>query len=330
MAVMGQIVGNAPNAAKLSLLQMVQQACSELGLQAPLSVIGNTDQQVIQLLALANREARDTFQEGTAIGGWQALRAKYRFNVQSTGVQSVSVVTGSNVVNFLTTPAIAPQVGWEVSVSNGSNAGIFTNGTTITAVNSSTQVVTSTNSMITQSGTTLAFGQASYPFPVDVSNLMPSTFWDRSMRWQVEGPLSPQDWQSLKSGIIVSGPRRRYRVMDGSFWLDPVPADNNTLEYEYYSYNYAMSVTGAAQSKFLIDTDIYLLDDDVMILGIIWRFRRAKGLDYAQEQDAWQDQLDRYKARQASAKNLPLNATVLDYPQFLGVANIPDSGFGTP
>jgi len=328
MAVMGQIVGNAPNAAKLNLLQMVQQACNELGLLAPSSVIGNTDQQVIQLLALANREARDTFQEGTGIGGWQALRARYRFNVQSTGVQSVSVTTGSNIVDFLTIPATAPQIGWEVSVSNGSNAGIFTNGTTITAINSPTEVVVSTNAMITSSNTTLAFGQASYPFPADVDHLMPSTFWDRSMRWQIEGPLSPQDWQSLKSGIIVSGPRRRYRVMDGSFWLDPVPADNNQLEYEYYSYNYAMSASGAAQSRFLVDTDIYLLDDDTMIMGLIWRFRRAKGLDYAQEQDAWMNSVDRYKSRQASAKNLPINATVLDYPQFIGVANIPDTGFG--
>lgn len=330
MAVMSQLTGAVPNAAKLSLLKMVQQACSELGLLAPLSVIGNTDQQVIQLFALAQREARDTYQEGTAIGGWQQLRSQYQFQVQSTGIQTVSVTLGSPIVDFLTPPVTAPQVGWVVSVSNGSNSGLFLNGATIIQINSPTEVVVDQNSLATFPSTSLAFGLDAYPFPVDVDHLMPSTFWDRSMRWQIEGPLSPQDWQSLKSGIIVSGPRRRYRVMDGSFHLDPVPADNNTLIYEYYSYNYCMSALGVPQLSFQMDTDVYLLDDDVMILGLIWRFRRAKGLDYDEEKNAWSDAMDRFKSRQASSKNLPLNATVLDYPQFLGVANIPDSGFGVP
>jgi hypothetical protein len=327
MAVMNQQQGVAPNAAKLNLLQMIRQACGELGLLAPSLIIGNSDQQVIQLYALACREARDTYQEGTGIGGWQALRQRYRFNVQSTGIIEALVTLGSNTVTFPAVPATPPQVGWVISNGGGSNASYFPQDTSVTAVISPTQVTVSENATAT-ADTSFAFGLSAYPFPTDVDHLIPSTFWDRGQRWQIEGPLSPQDWQALKQGIIASGPRRRYRVMDGQFFLDPVPYDTNSIEYEYYSYNWAQSVTGTTQSGFLADTDIYLLDDDIMILGVIWRFRMAKGLEYSQQYNAWMEAMDRYKARQASSKSLPLNATVYSYPQFIGVANIPDTGFG--
>lgn len=330
MAVMSQIPGSVANPAKRSFLQLIQDACSELGLLAPGSAIGNTDQQVLQLVALAQREAREAYQEGSPIGGWQMLRQRYRFQVQSTGIVPVNTTLGSPTLTFQTAPSPAPLVGWEVSGANGSNSGLFPQSTVVAGVVSPTQYTMSANATQTQTGTLLGLGQVAYPFPTDVDHLMPSTFWDRDMRWQIEGPLSPQDWQSLVSGVIATGPRRRYRVMDGQFFLNPVPADHNNLEYEYYSYNFCQSATTQVlQNRFLADTDFYLLDDDTMILGLIWRFRRAKGLDYDQEFTTWDNSMQRYKSRQQSAKNLPLNATVLDYPMFIGAANVPDTGYGT-
>lgn len=330
MAVMSSTTGTTPNAAKLSLIQMVTQACSEIGLPAPTSVIGNGDQQITQLLALANREARETFQEGTAIGGWQSLRARYRFNLQSTGIINISTSTvgGVTTVTMLQVPVTAPAVGWYVSNGGGSNSGVFLPGTSIITIVNSTQFIVSQPVTTDRTSVPVAFGLPNYPFPTDVDHLTPSTFWDVGQRWQLEGPLSPQDWQALKNGIIATGPRRRYRVMDGQFFIDPVPADNNQLEYEYYSYNWAMSNIGATQSTFLADTDVYLLDDDTMILGLIWRFRRAKGLDYDQEYSTWQNAVDRFKSRQASAGSLLMNRSVYDSPPFIGWANIPDSGYG--
>lgn len=43
----------------MSLLSVVQNVCKEIGLASPSSVIGNTDKQVIQLLALLNRAGRN-------------------------------------------------------------------------------------------------------------------------------------------------------------------------------------------------------------------------------------------------------------------------------
>lgn len=173
----------------------------------------------------------------------------------------------------------------------------------------------------------LVSGQDTYPMPADIDHLIPQTAWDRSFRWQLLGPLSPQEWQVLKSGISPTGPRRRWRIFGGAFVVDPVPSDTNTLVYEYYSVNWCQSAAKVGQNKWNADTDAYLLDDDTLVLGIIWRFRRAKGLQYDTEQREWQNALDRVLARQAGARSLPLNLTSRN-PTLLSNANVPDSGFG--
>jgi hypothetical protein len=236
-----------------SLLQLVQQACSELGLAAPSTVIGNPDTQVAQILALAKREGQETMARGVATGGWQLLRKEYVFN--------------------------------------------------------------------------LTAGQDTYPLPADIDHLCPQTFWDRSFRWQLLGPLSPQEWQVLKSGISPTGPRRRFRIFGGAFVVDPVPSDTNQLVLEYFSANWCQSSTGTGQRTWSKDTDTYLLDDDSMVLGIIWRFRRARGLDYDTEKKDWQDCVDRVLARQAGSRTLSLNTTDSGI-QMLNHSNVPDTGYG--
>jgi hypothetical protein len=235
------------------LLALVQQAALELGLAKPTTVVGNPDQQVSQLLALAQREAREMMTRGTAIGGWQMLRKEYAFSMVAT--------------------------------------------------------------------------QEAYPMPADIDHLIPGTFWDRSFRWQLLGPLSPQEWQVLKSGISPTGPRRRFRIFGGMFEINPVPSDTNQLAYEYYSVNWCQSATAVGQNRWLADTDTYLLDDDTLVMGLIWRFRRAKGLDYDTERAEWDACVDRMLARQAGSRSLPLNLSSSG-PHLLNQMNVPDTGYG--
>jgi len=58
-----------------NLLQLVQQVTSELNLAVPTFVVGNTSQDVQQILALMNRAGYDLIKEHD----WQALELEYRF-----------------------------------------------------------------------------------------------------------------------------------------------------------------------------------------------------------------------------------------------------------
>ena len=315
--------------AHLPLLTLVQSACGEMGIPAPSAVAGNTDATAQQMLALAHREGKECIQAANQAGGWQFLRKENLFQVQSTGIiPGCSFTVGSNVITIGTPPTQAPQVGWVLSTSGGSNATGFVYPTTIVSVVGN-QVTVSSNALQTDISTNLAFGQQSYTLPTDFDYMIPGTFWDRGFRWQVYGPITPQEWQVLKSGLSPTGPRRRFRIMNGAINIDPIPYDSNWLVYEYYSRGVALAADGVTvKTQFSADTDTYQIDDDLLILGLIWRYRRAKGLDYSEEKRTYDDALARKLARDASSQSLQLDIAVPDV-RLLTSSQIPDTGFGT-
>jgi hypothetical protein len=56
-----------------------------------------------------------------------------------------------------------------------------------------------------------------------------------------------------------------------------------TISYEYQSTNWIIAATGTTKSAWTDDTDICRLPDRLLELSLIWRWKRAKGLDYAEE-----------------------------------------------
>lgn len=241
--------------AKLTLLQMVTQAAAEIGQTAPTLIVGNSDTTAIQMLALAQRQGRESAKLTGPWGGWPQLRGEYVFST--------------------------------------------------------------------------AIGVDNYAFPVDFQYLIPQTQWDRTFKWQLLGPLEAQEWQVLKSGITVAGPRIRWRVINQRMYLDPVPSSVDTIAFEYYSANWCQSATAVAQAYWTADTDTSLLDDDLMVDGLKWRFLRAKGLDYGEEFQAYQRAVDTELARAGSSRTLPLNAQQLGGLRLINQWQIPDTGFGT-
>jgi|ERR1700741_4374762 len=314
--------------AKSTLLQMVQDTCGELSLPPPISVQDSNNLIAVQMLALANREGKECMRMDDMSSGWQIMRKENVFQVQSTGmIPNCSFTKGSNIIHIGTPATQAPQIGWVISTSGGSNATGFPYPTTITNVAGSTITV---DNVATQdnANVTLAFGQEAYSLPTDYEHMINGTFWDRGYRWQVQGPLTPQEWQVLKSGLSPTGPRRRYRLFGRAIHLDPIPYDSNMLVYEYYSNNFALAADAVTlKSRFTLDTDTYQLPDDLMIMGLKWRWRAAKGMDYTQEFADYSAALSRELARDAAARIVQLN---VDQPGIPMLTNnqIPDTGFG--
>jgi hypothetical protein len=234
----------------LSLLELVQTACYELGLPPPSSVIGNSDAQVQQLLALSNREGRE---QASLPEGWSQLRKEYTF--------------------------------------------------------------------------TTVDGDATYAFPTDCEYIIHDTSWSRTNKWPNVGPMNPQEWQWLKSGITVAAPPTRYRFMDGQIYLDPTPSSAEDMVFEYYSNAWCESSGGTPQTKWAADSDVFVLPDDIMILGIKWRFLSAKGMNYAEEKNAWQQCVDKAVSRSRGARELPLNGSAWPGAPLIGINNIPDGSW---
>lgn len=313
----------------MTLLTAVQQACQELALQSPQSVIGNTDPQVVQLLALANREAQEYAAIGGQWSGWPELRKEYTFSLvpattlTNNGVYVGNTTNGSRVLSgFTDTTGILAGYG----VSGGS---ILT-GAIVDSVTPTT-VTLNTPANATSTGLNFSFGQIAYDFPSDLQDFISASMWDRNFRWQLLGPISAQEWQTIVSGICPVGPRIRYRIMDGQFYIQPPPgaAQTDVIAYEYISVNWCRSSGGTGQSSWQEDTDVYLWPENTLTLGIKWRFLRAKGLDYGEERKTYDWAVDRQIARSGSNRALPMNIRNSDRIQLISNAQVPDTGFGT-
>jgi hypothetical protein len=301
-----------------TLLQLVQQATGEMGLAVPTQVAGNTSTDVIQLNYLINAAGYELSREFP----WEALNREYRFYTQYQ--QSYGVVTANS----------ATITGVDAAVVTAINAATATNWMiTGTGINQDTYIVTATGTTVTvsqlptASGTVqLTFGQTKYPLPSDYDRQIDRTHYDKSKRWEMLGPESPQQWQFLKSSYISTGPRMRYRIMGGEFQIWPIISTNEYLGYEYISNAWADSAAGVPQTSFVLDTDTCIFPDRLMVLALKKKYFEVKGFDSSSYQRDYDMELNISKANDQGSATLsfaPRAANVL-----IGYENIPDANYG--
>lgn len=254
-------------------------------------------------------------------GGWQKLHKEYTFT--TTGYSTTGTVTNSSAI----ITAIPSTSGYSVGMLV-TGTGIAANAAVLT-VDSATQVTLDKAATASGTAVSLTFGVDNYAFPSDLEYFLSKTFWDGSYRWQLLGPLEAQEKQVLKYGISPVGPRRQFWMRNNRMYLRPVPSNlTDVIAYDYQSNAWCSSSGGTAQSSWTADTDTYLLDEDCFVLGLKFRFLRAKGFDYSEEYDTYIKTANRVMGRDGSGRDLPLNAQNTGI-NLLNDANIPDTGFGS-
>lgn len=216
----------------MSLLTIVQGVCDELSLPRPSVVVTSTDQQVRQLLRLANVEGRSLAKRH----GWQVLTTEHTFTTTATAVQ-------------VTASAIASDFGW----------------------------------------------------------IIPETMWNRTSKRRVYGPLDNQDWQQIK-GNSINNVNPAFRIRNNTILMTPNPTTGHSIYYEYISKNWCQSSGGTAQSAWAADTDTGRLDEHLMTLGVVWRFKAAKKIQYAEELAAYEREVADAIMRDGSRPRISMNA----------------------
>jgi hypothetical protein len=116
----------------------------------------------------------------------------------------------------------------------------------------------------------------------DLDWIVPDTMFNRTANRRINGPLSPAEWQTAQASLVTLV-TPAFRIRGLSLLIAPAPSAGDTVAYEYVSRNWCRSAAGAPQAAWAADTDTAVIDEELHTLGLIWRFRRAKGLDYADE-----------------------------------------------
>ena len=298
-----------------TMLQLVTQVTNELGVSTPTTVASNSNQDVIQILALMNAAGYEFLRKHD----WRELTKQYTFTT------SYTQTTGNVTLNTYTITGIPSTTGLDTTyqvVGNG-----ISNACYIESVDSSTQVTVNLPSTGSYTGATITFEKVKSALPSDYESTVPRTHWDKSKHWEMLGPESPQQWEWLLSGFISTGPRIRWRLLGKYFQIWPGVSTNELLGYEYRSNGWALSSTGVVKTSFTADSDTCIYPDRLMVLATKLKYFEAKGFDTTAMYRNYIEEFEIVRAQDMSAANLsfaPRPGTVL-----IGYDNIPDTGYGT-
>lgn len=169
--------------------------------------------------------------------------------------------------------------------------------------------------VITGDGTTEDFA-----LPSDFDRML-----DKSQLWStsLETPLSPisdrDDWLELdiKSFDFVIN---AWIIYGGQIHIKPALSTGVQVKYFYQSNLWGLN--GATPiSEFTADTNTFRIDERLLKLGIIWRWREMKGLPYAEDLATYERLLAKLAMRDKGSRIIRLGKAVLPrdttvaYPQ---------------
>lgn len=137
------------------------------------------------------------------------------------------------------------------------------------------------------------------------------TMWNRTLRRPVTGSKSMQDWQQAVA-MNLNSPYSQYRIKQGSLYFYPIPNAGDNIAFEYMSSNWVSTSVGGTSPIWTNDADTPLLDDDLMILGTLWRWKAAKGLDYAENFATYEAAMADAMARDATKPVLNTTGATYD------------------
>lgn len=173
-------------------------------------------------------------------------------------------------------------------------------------------------------------GQGKYPLPPDLSRMINQTQWDHDNRRPMYGPVSPQGWQVLTNALISVGPFARYRVVDNSLELLPVPGQSgHMLNFQYISNGWVQNyLDPAIQTPFISnDLDTPLFDFWLLVKFLKLKMWQAKGLDTTSLVNDFARTLDALTGMDHGAPVLGL-ANTFKTP-WLTMYNVPDGNWNT-
>src|SRR5690348_4305695 len=132
-----------------------------------------------------------------------------------------------------------------------------------------------------RTGTIAMTTATTYTLPADFLEFTPDTGFMASNLTPVQWPTPPDVWNQYQAGNLAPGAVLYVRqIGSGLSVLNPVNGIN--LTFEYHS-TYPIAATGApttpAKAQFTANTDVWLLDDELIVKDVKWRAEKHNGFD---------------------------------------------------
>lgn len=154
--------------------------------------------------------------------------------------------------------------------------------------------------------TSLAQASQTSAIPTDFDRFINESMFNRTNHRRVMGPLTQEQWQAqqaLNASLLTDA----FRVRGNAILISPTPAAGLTYAYEYVSTQWCETADGATdKSAWSLDTDIGIISEDLMGLGVDWRYLKSIGTDYAEAFRTYELQVEQAITRDGGARTISM------------------------
>tara|TARA_R110002051_G_scaffold37868_2_gene80864 strand:- start:561 stop:1268 length:708 start_codon:yes stop_codon:yes gene_type:complete len=193
------------------------------------------------------------------------------------GITAPATVTSSTDTSVIQLAAVTNQEGraqvrrykWEVLIKEGSH-------TTLAAESQGTMV----------------------SIAADFGHFSNNTLWNRTTDRKYYGPITGTEWQRIKA-IVSGGITNYFRIRGGKLLMTPTPTAGEAVNFEYVSKNWVDTAGGSTANadKFTADSQTTVLEEELVVLGVVWRFLKLKGLPYDTQFMEYQTRMMEYSGQ---------------------------------
>lgn len=152
--------------------------------------------------------------------------------------------------------------------------------------------------------------QSSFPMPDDydrmtISGDVHAKSWNT---WRYNRAYSLDQWLDFQNGLAQVSPGS-WIILDGTMQFSPPITSGEQAQFYYISKNVVRSANGALKQEFTLDDDVFRLDERLLTLGVIWKWREQKRLDYSGDKENFDLALDEATGRERGARILRIGST---------------------
>lgn len=160
-----------------------------------------------------------------------------------------------------------------------------------------------------QTFTTVAQSVQTGAIPSDFGHFVNNTIWNYTEQEPLIGPIDPFQWQAL-SASLVAPPDLLFRVRGNDFLILPVPPAGETVKFEYVSAWWVdTDADGVGEADaWAADANTALLPEEIITLGVIWRWLKRNRMAFADEFTEYTAQVNQALGRDGAKRIINMGA----------------------
>lgn len=146
----------------------------------------------------------------------------------------------------------------------------------------------------------------------DFYSMLPNTIYIKDTHEKIIGSIDPQTWMQDKY-FYDDGNLVKFKLQNGRLKFLNLPDYPVKIVFQYRSNVICLQAkTLEEKSSLTADDDIPVFDEYLVKLGILWRWLKRSGLDYAEEYAEYEAELKKKFSSQTVTRDIPLDCYCID------------------